>query len=48
MIVRYPQASPTAANPAACWDWWGYDDVNFPGKSGGQMVAIKISSCRVL
>jgi poly(3-hydroxybutyrate) depolymerase len=48
MIVLYPQASPTAANPAACWDWWGYDDVNFPGKSGGQMVAIKTMIDRVV
>lgn len=41
IIVLYPQASATAANPGGCWDWWGYDDVNFPAKSGGQMVAIK-------
>jgi poly(3-hydroxybutyrate) depolymerase len=41
MIILYPQATVTAANPQGCWDWWGYDDVNFPGKSGGQMVAIK-------
>jgi hypothetical protein len=41
VIVLYPQATVTVANPGGCWDWWGYDDVNFPGKSGGQMVAIK-------
>jgi poly(3-hydroxybutyrate) depolymerase len=41
IIVLYPQAAATAANPGGCWDWWGYDDVNFPAKSGGQMVAIK-------
>ena len=41
MIVLYPQASATANNPGGCWDWWGHDDVNFPAKSGGQMVAIK-------
>ena len=48
MIVLYPQATATSANPAGCWDWWGYDDVNFPGKSGGQMVAIKTMIDRVV
>ena len=41
IIVLYPQTKATSANPNACWDWWGYDDVNFSGKSGGQMIAIK-------
>jgi hypothetical protein len=39
--VLYPQTIVTANNPGGCWDWWGYEDVNFPAKSGGQMVAIK-------
>jgi poly(3-hydroxybutyrate) depolymerase len=41
IIVLYPQTIVTANNPGGCWDWWGYEDVNFPAKSGGQMVAIK-------
>ncbi|UVW28582.1 PHB depolymerase family esterase [Massilia sp. H6] len=41
IVVLYPQATSTFNNPGGCWDWWGYDDANFPGKSGGQMVAIK-------
>jgi len=41
IIVLYPQMIVTANNPGGCWDWWGYEDANFPGKSGGQMVAIK-------
>lgn len=41
IIVLYPQAAAKANNPGGCWDWWGHDDVNFPAKSGGQMVAIK-------
>ena len=48
MIVLYPQATATVANPKGCWDWWGYDDVNFTGKSGGQMVAIKTMIDRVV
>lgn len=41
IIVLYPQTIATANNTGACWDWWGYEDVNFPAKSGGQMIAIK-------
>jgi poly(3-hydroxybutyrate) depolymerase len=48
MIILYPQANVTSANPNGCWDWWGYDDVNFPAKSGGQMVAVKTMIDRVV
>jgi poly(3-hydroxybutyrate) depolymerase len=48
MIVLYPQTVATAANPGGCWDWWGSDDLNFPGKSGGQMVAIKTMIDRIV
>ncbi len=48
IIVLYPQATTTTANPNGCWDWWGYDDVNFPAKSGGQMVAIKTMIDRIV
>jgi poly(3-hydroxybutyrate) depolymerase len=48
IIVLYPQAAKTAANPNGCWDWWGYDDLNFPAKSGGQMVAIKTMIDRIV
>jgi poly(3-hydroxybutyrate) depolymerase len=41
IIVLYPQTIVTTNNPGGCWDWWGYEDANFPAKSGGQMVAIK-------
>jgi poly(3-hydroxybutyrate) depolymerase len=41
IIMLYPQTIVTSNNPGGCWDWWGYEDVNFPAKSGGQMVAIK-------
>ena len=48
IVVLYPQATAISANPNSCWDWWGYDDVHFPGKSGGQMVAIKTMIDRVV
>ena len=39
MVMLYPQTSTQATN--SCWDWWGYDSVNYAKKSGPQMVAIK-------
>lgn len=40
LIVLYPQAHETPANPNACWDWWGYDDPDYATQSGRQMAAI--------
>ncbi|MGJ7917358.1 PHB depolymerase family esterase [Massilia sp. LXY-6] len=48
IVVLYPQAARTAANQYGCWDWWGYEDLNFPGKSGGQMVAVKTMIDRIV
>ena len=39
IILIYPQTSTAATN--SCFDWWGYDNVNYAKKSGPQMVAIK-------
>ena len=39
IVMLYPQTSTQATN--SCWDWWGYDSVNYAKKSGPQMVAIK-------
>lgn len=48
IIVLYPQTAPSSAgNPNGCWDWWGYDDVNYAKKSGRQMAAIKAMVDRV-
>jgi len=41
LLVLYPQTSATAANPKACWDWWGHDDTRYAQKNGRQMAAIK-------
>ena len=41
MIVLYPQATPSAANPYGCWDWWGYlGATNYPIKGGAQIETI--------
>lgn len=40
LIVLYPQTTATGANPRACWDWWGYDDVRYATRDGRQMAAV--------
>jgi len=40
-VVLYPQTIMSVANPAGCWDWWGYlNDANYAQKSGPQMRAL--------
>ncbi|HEX6708253.1 MAG TPA: PHB depolymerase family esterase [Albitalea sp.] len=45
IVVLYPQTSQLATN--SCWDWWGYDSVNYAKKSGPQMAAVKAMVDRV-
>jgi predicted esterase len=41
IVVLYPQTIQTVANPAGCWNWWGYlNDANYAQKSGAQMRAL--------
>jgi poly(3-hydroxybutyrate) depolymerase len=40
IVVLYPQAHDTPANPNACWDWWGYTGQAYATKSGVQMAAV--------
>ena len=41
IVVLYPQTIMSTANPAGCWDWWGYlNDPNYAQKSGPQMRAL--------
>ncbi len=40
LIILYPEAHRTPANPNSCWDWWGYDDANYATKTGRQMAAV--------
>jgi poly(3-hydroxybutyrate) depolymerase len=40
LIVLFPEAHATLANPNSCWDWWGYDDPNYATKTGRQMRAV--------
>jgi hypothetical protein len=41
LIVLYPQATASGANPNGCWDWWGYLGAsNYPIKGGAQVETI--------
>jgi hypothetical protein len=39
-VVTLLVARATLTNPEGCRDWWGYDDPNYPLKSGRQMMAV--------
>jgi poly(3-hydroxybutyrate) depolymerase len=44
VIVLYPQvvtSEGSPLNPEGCWDWWGYTGLNFQGRDGVQLAAIK-------
>ncbi len=41
LLLLFPQGAPSAGNPNACWDWWGYDDPSYATKAGRQMLALK-------
>lgn len=41
LIVLFPQVEATAANPQACWDWWGYTGRDFLTREGPQIVAVR-------
>lgn len=41
IVMLYPQARKTLANPKGCWDWWGYTGVDYASKLGAQMQAVK-------
>ena len=42
IIVLYPQAVPTAANPLGCWNWWGYDfDPGYATRGATQIKAVR-------
>jgi poly(3-hydroxybutyrate) depolymerase len=47
LIVLYPQAIATSANPNGCWDWWGYDGTDYAAKSGVQASAIRAMVQRI-
>jgi poly(3-hydroxybutyrate) depolymerase len=48
IVVLYPQAIESTANPEGCWNWWGYlGDADYAQKSGAQMRALYLMVNRV-
>ena len=47
LIVLYPQATSTLANPQGCWDWWGYDGPDYATKASRQVAAVKAMVDRI-
>ena len=37
IVLAFPQVEPSAVNPLACWDWWGYTGGDYLTRSGAQM-----------
>ncbi|MBE9548337.1 MAG: hypothetical protein IMF09_02935 [Proteobacteria bacterium] len=37
IVLAFPQVTPAAVNPLACWDWWGYTGVDYRWRNGLQM-----------
>jgi poly(3-hydroxybutyrate) depolymerase len=37
MVLAFPQVVPSAVNPYACWDWWGYTGADYRWRDGAQM-----------
>lgn len=40
LVILFPQATGSLVNPDACWDWWGYSDIDYLGKDAPQIDAI--------
>ncbi|MEL6297846.1 MAG: poly(3-hydroxybutyrate) depolymerase [Pseudomonadota bacterium] len=41
LIILFPQVRPTAFNPQACWDWWGYTGRKFLTRAAPQIRAVR-------
>lgn len=40
IVLAFPQVAPAAANPYACWDWWGYTGSDYRYRDGAQMKVL--------
>ena len=40
IVLAFPQVKPAAANPYACWDWWGYTGTHYLWRDGAQMKVL--------
>ena len=37
LVLAFPQVEPSASNPYACWDWWGYTGEEYRWRNGPQL-----------
>jgi poly(3-hydroxybutyrate) depolymerase len=47
IVVLYPQATASAGNPNACWDFWGYSGAEYRDREGVQMRAVRAMISRL-
>ncbi len=40
IVLAFPQVAAAAANPIACWDWWGYTGAVYRWRDGPQMKVL--------
>lgn len=40
IVLAFPQVASAAANPIACWDWWGYTGASYRWRDGAQMKVL--------
>lgn len=40
LVLLFPQAQASLANPKGCWDWWGLEGEGFDTREGQQMTAL--------
>jgi len=40
IVLAFPQAAASAANPLGCFDWWGYSGADYRWRDGAQMRVI--------
>lgn len=40
IVLAFPQVAPSAVNPFACWDWWGYTGPEYRWRNGVQMKVL--------
>jgi len=40
IVLAFPQVVPSAVNPFACWDWWGYTGIDYQFRDGAQMTVL--------
>jgi poly(3-hydroxybutyrate) depolymerase len=48
LVILYPQATRSSANPNGCWDFWGYSGSDYSGQKGRQMRAVRAMVARLL